>query len=68
MTNTMMVSNVDSFTAYKACRTNDVSGQAGGPGAELVRTSLKEIRLGALSLMGIPRLFLEYHKENTTSL
>lgn len=32
MTNTRMVSNVDSFTAYKACRTNDVSGQAGGAG------------------------------------
>lgn len=31
MTNTRMVSNVDSFIAYKACRTNDVSVQAGGP-------------------------------------
>lgn len=31
MINTWMVSNVDSFTAYTACRTNDVSGQAGGP-------------------------------------
>lgn len=31
MTNTRMVSSVDSFTAYKACRTNDVSVQAGGP-------------------------------------
>lgn len=31
MINTRMVSNVDSFTAYKACRTNDVSVQAGGP-------------------------------------
>lgn len=30
MINTRMGSNVDSYTAYKACRTNDVSGQAGG--------------------------------------